>query len=190
MKKLCFSLLTVLMLAAYLPQTAAAEEERTSDTWLQAQLVTLYTVNRHLSVFDIDTTVKDGVAYLQGVVDSDVERSLAVEIARSVEGVKEVKNNLEVASKEKDKRLKGMETAANSFAQKVEDMTTTAAVKSNLLMNSSVNGMDIDVTTSQGTVTLSGSVASDEARSLVEKIADNTSGVEKVNNDLTLSKKS
>jgi osmotically-inducible protein OsmY len=179
---------SLLSISLFAPQVYAAED-RTSDTWLQAQLVTLYTVNRHLSVFDIDSNVSKGVVSLQGTVDSAVEKDLAEEIAKSIEGVKSVNNNLEVDSEAAAKRkAKRGDNKGLSFAQQFEDMTTTAAIKSKLLSNTNVHGMKVDVDTTAGAVILRGTVSTDEERSLVEKIADNTSGVKSVDNKITLDK--
>lgn len=48
------------------------------------------------SVQDIDVDVDDGVAKLKGTVDSAEKRNKAGEIARKVDGVKSVVNNIQV----------------------------------------------------------------------------------------------
>ena len=166
-----------------------AEDEQPSDTWLQAQLVTLFTVNRHLNVFEIDSEVKDGVVQLKGFVDSEIEKNLAEEIARSVEGIRSVENHLAL-DKAKAHASRGQDTDKLSFMQKVDDMTTTAIIKSKLIANSNIHGLIVDVVTKENIVTLTGSVPSDAERQLIEKIASNTDGVKSVTNKITLSSKS
>lgn len=153
-----------------------------SDTWLQSKLVTTYLLNRHLSVFDIDTEVKNQVVYLAGEVDSEVDKDLAGEVAKSIKGVNSVENNLTVA-KTKVARNKAAVTE-RSFGQQVSDMTTTASIKTKLLADQNVSGLSVNVDTLNDVVTLKGEVKSDAEKALVEQIAKNTDDVDSVNNQL------
>lgn len=165
--------------------TAETAEEHMSDTWLEAKLTTVYALNPHLSIFDIDVEVEDQVTYLSGVVKSSVEKDLATEIARSVTGVKEVKNSIEIV-----KQVEKKETMTGEFFRTVSDLTTTAAIKSNLLSNPEISGWDIGVKTESKVVTLDGIVPSTKHSALVEQIAKNTNGVDRVQNNLKISDKS
>lgn len=49
-----------------------------------------------LKVTDVSVTTEDGVVSLSGMVKSRAERNKATEVARKVEGVKRVKNELKV----------------------------------------------------------------------------------------------
>jgi osmotically-inducible protein OsmY len=51
-----------------------------------------------ISVLDVDVSVDNGVASLTGIVDTNEERMWAEEVASSVEGVVEVKNEIVVES--------------------------------------------------------------------------------------------
>ncbi|MCB0309612.1 MAG: BON domain-containing protein [Bdellovibrionales bacterium] len=161
----------------------AATNEEQSDTWLEAKLVTTITLNRNLSIFDIDTDVRNQVAYLSGVVATDVEKNLAEEVARSIDGIKDVNNKIAV-DKSKAPRQEDMANNERSFGQKIEDLTTTASIKSSFLTNSNVDGLDINVDTMNGKVTLKGTVASDQEKALAVQIAKNTDGVSSVNDEL------
>jgi len=157
----------------------ADKKDTTSDTWLQAKLVTSYTLNQHLNPLKIDVDVVNGVATLSGTVDSDIERDLAVEIARGIDGIKEVKDDLKIEPQESPEK-------ENDFARMVEDATTTAKVKYRLLLNRNMDSLDIDVDTRDSVVTLSGTVDSDTRRELAVKLAENTTGVKKVLDNLTV----
>jgi osmotically-inducible protein OsmY len=74
------------------------------------------------------------------------------------------------------------------FMQKVDDANVTAKVKSQLLWNSSTDGLDITVETRNGVVMLSGYVKSDAESQLAEQIARNTSDVRDVRNQLQVDK--
>lgn len=158
-----------------------------SDTWLQAKLVTIYTLNRNLSVFDIDTDVKDQVVALTGTVESDIQKDLAGEIAKSIEGVKGVENRLAVKldSQKQAARQKIGETE-KSLGETIDDLTTTASVKTALLTNANVDGLKIAVSTDRGTVMLKGEVSSDAEKELAEKLAGNVSGVRDVTNEIKI----
>lgn len=127
-----------------------------------------------LSAFSISTDVSDGVARLEGEVATGTERELAGELAKSVEGVKKVKNRIEV---------KGDDP---SFVERIRagasDAALTSRVKTRLLTSRNTSGLAIKVESEGDVVTLSGEVDSEAERDLAEMIAANTSGVANVHN--------
>ena len=179
-------------------QEGADREVR--DAWIQGKLEGVYLFNEHLSPFAIDTNVNNGIVQLTGTVGSEVDKELAGEIAKGIDGVREVDNQLAVeAGGEKDQErtvatrdrstdrngVRARETESeNKFVRWVGDATITAVVKSKLMTNESISGMNIDVDTLDSRVTLSGEVESDEARQLAEEIAENTEDVVEVENNL------
>jgi osmotically-inducible protein OsmY len=155
------------------------KDDMHSDLWLKAKIVTAFTLNQHLNPFTLDVEVNQGVAHLSGTVDSAVERDLAVEIAKGVDGIREVREEIRIEpGTMADKRQE------SEFFRKVEDATITARVKSRLLWNRNTNGLDIEVTTSKGVVTLGGQVTTDTQGDLAVELAKNTTGVELVKNRL------
>jgi osmotically-inducible protein OsmY len=163
---------------------AAQTDEQLTDLWVKAKLTTTYTLNRQLNPFDIKTDVNDGVATLSGTVESDVERDLAEELALSVEGIHDVKNELTVdsavAASQTGQTGQTADSAERSFSRRVEDANITARVKSQLLSNKNTGGLAIEVDTRNGKVTLSGTVDSDTEGELAGQIAQNTNGVSDV----------
>lgn len=151
-----------------------------NDAWLDGKVETAFALNQHLNPFRIDTKVENGTVYLEGNVASDIDRDLAGEIAKSVEGVKKVENGLQVVAMRETK----MERATTSLLQNVSDATTTAMVKTKLLANGNTKGLKINVDTEDRVVTLTGSVESDEIRDLAGKLAQNTESVKSVENRL------
>jgi osmotically-inducible protein OsmY len=75
--------------------------------------------------------------------------------------------------------------AARSTGDAVDDAAVTARVKSALLADAQVNGLQIDVDTSAGTVTLTGNVPSAAAKQRAEQLAQNIQGVRTVRNNLS-----
>lgn len=159
----------------------ASEDGRGSDVWSEAVITTTYTLNRHLNPFDIDVDVTDGIATLRGTVESDIERDLAEELALGVDGIGEVRNELEVNPKVE------VQADGNEFSNTVRDANITAKVKSQLLWNRNTHGLRIEVDTDGAIVTLSGAVESDAESQLAEQIARNTSDVGDVRNRLVVS---
>ncbi|MCK8601584.1 BON domain-containing protein [Desulfoferrobacter suflitae] len=168
---------------AHLPCAGVSLEEASkSDLWLEAQLVTTYALNDSLNPFKLDVKVKDGVAELSGVVDTPVERELAVEIARGVDGIREVRDNITVHLQPQQGSQASPQRS--SWYREIEDMTITAKVKTKLMWNRYTNGLNMDVSTNAGVVTLKGRVETRAVRDLAGQIAQNTEGVRRVDNQL------
>lgn len=155
------------------------------DAWLDGRLETALLFNEHLNSFDITTEVENGVVRLAGTVESEVERDLAGEIAKSIDGVTGVENELAVdATRAQEARESDASREARGFKQAVVDATLTARIKSKLIANGNVSGLSVDVDTSGGNVTLSGTVDSEEEKDLIGSIARNTGGAASVDNQL------
>jgi hyperosmotically inducible protein len=160
-------------------------EGATKDAWIDGQLEAVYALNRHLSAFAIDTDVDKGIVHLTGTVQADIDRDLAGELAKNIDGVVEVDNNLTIVA---DARATPKEGEDRSFSAWIDDATTTASVKSKLMGNPNTKGMQIDVDTRGDVVTLSGEVASGEEKSLAEELTRNTGDVKDVRNQLVVRK--
>lgn len=160
-------------------------EGAAKDAWIDGKLEAVYALNRHLSAFAIDTEVDQGVVRLTGRVPHDIDRDLAGELAKNIDGVVEVDNDLTVVT---DAGVAPKEGADRSFGAWIDDATTTASVKSRLLGNQNTAGMQIDVDTRGDVVTLSGEVASAEEKALAEELARSTGDVKDVRNQLVVRK--
>lgn len=158
------------------------------DAWLTGKIETVMTLNTRLNSFLIDTDVENGRVTLSGEVESEVDRNLAEELARGVEGVDQVENNIAVRTPEpaRDGRSVDADDELDSFSQWVSDRTTTAVVKSQLLANDRTGGLDINVDTERDIVTLTGTVGSEEEKRLAEQIAREARDVKEVRNQLQM----
>ena len=158
--------------------------EQSKEAWKQGKLESALMLNDHLSAFDIDTEVRANIATLNGQVKSDVTKELAEEIALGIDGIDSVENKLTVKSEQQ--QAKGNEpSAGQKFSTTINDATTTASVKMELVA-SEVKARDINVDTMNGIVTLKGNVQSEELSQLAEKIAKNTQGVKEVKNEIKI----
>lgn len=155
-----------------------------NDAYIKGRLVTAYALSEHLSPFDIDVSVQHSTVTLNGAVSDDVARDLAVEIAEGIDAVNEVASQLrldETLASDADM------SSSDSFAASFSDATISARVKTQLLWNNNVKGLDIDVDTDDRVVTLSGQVDSKSQSALAEEITRNTNGVASVVNELQTS---
>jgi hyperosmotically inducible periplasmic protein len=179
-------LLATMSLAAT-PIFAADSAQPAKDSFITGKLEATYLFNRHLSAFTIHPETTNGVVHLTGTVDSNIDRDLAGEIAKGVDGVTSVKNDLVVKAGSSQAGTKSS-NSGETFGQYVDDATTTAMVKLKLLADPNVKGLKIGVETSGDVVTLTGKVASSEQKQLAEKLTRNTSDVKKVRNELVIDK--
>uniref|UniRef100_A0A7V4JPN0 BON domain-containing protein n=1 Tax=Thermodesulfobacterium geofontis TaxID=1295609 RepID=A0A7V4JPN0_9BACT len=121
---------------------------------------------------DVDTV--NGVVTLTGAVESEEEIKRAVEIAKNVEGVKKVVNNLRI-----EKRGVG-----SYFS----DKEITAKIKLKLIEDPDLKALSIDVDTVNGVVTLTGAVTSEYQKKKAIEHARSVSGVIKVIDNLQIKK--
>jgi osmotically-inducible protein OsmY len=166
---------------------AAESGDVAKDAWIDGKLEAVYALNRYLSAFAIDTSVSQGVVHLTGKVHSDIDRDLASEIAKGIDGVVKVDNDLTIVPRPADTAA-AAQPSQRTFGMWIDDVTTTASVKSKLLGNPNTEGLKIDVDTRGDVVTLSGQVASAEEKSLAEQLARNTGDVKSVRNQLVVKK--
>jgi hyperosmotically inducible periplasmic protein len=70
--------------------------------------------------------------------------------------------------------------------QYADDSATTAKVKANIVKEQLLKGFEISVTTMQGVVQLSGTVATSAQKTQATQIASNTTGVTNVKNNIVV----
>lgn len=153
------------------------------DGWIESKLATAISLNKYLSPYDIYISVDNNTATLDGVVYSDVDKELAGNISLGVEGIDTVTNNLKVVQKP-TASPNNAAPKGRSFAQYVDDVTTTATIKTELLASKNIKGLAIDVDTFNNQVTLSGMVDTPAQKELAQAIAAKHDDVESVVNNL------
>jgi hypothetical protein len=75
---------------------------------------------------------------------------------------------------------------AAGCAKKADDATLATQIKSQMFSDPQLNGTSLEVTSKDGRVTLAGTVPNDAARYEAYKIANETAGVTKVNDQMTV----
>ncbi|HWK54202.1 MAG TPA: BON domain-containing protein [Hyphomicrobiales bacterium] len=149
------------------------------DAWIDGKLEAAYLFNTELNNFKIGTEVSAGHVTLDGYVPSEAHRQMAEQIASNLEGVTGVTNNLNVGEGDY-----GWDEKERSFRSSFFDVTTTARLKSTYALNDKLSAVDISVETTNGVVTLTGTVDTPEAKQLAEQIATDYDHVTSVNNQL------
>lgn len=157
-------------------QTQLQQARQEGSIW------TAFALNRHLSPFNISVQVEQGTATLKGKVENQVDKDLATQIAGDAQGINKVDNQLEI-----DPQVASEPGTKANMAQRFDDATLTATIKSKLLWNSVTEGLNIEVSANQGVVTLKGQAKDADAKQLAGSLASNTDGVTEVNNLISVS---
>jgi hyperosmotically inducible protein len=152
----------------------------------------------------IDVKTVNGVVELSGTANSRTQVSKAVSIARKVKGVKSVKNDVQVVSKQAaagsvqtapseasnmDKtkpQPKPTSTAKSGSGsnQPVEDTVITTKVKALMVKDKDVSASTVEVKTVNGVVHLTGTAKSGQEADKAVSIARGVTGVTSVKNDI------
>jgi hyperosmotically inducible protein len=152
-----------------------------TDSGVTVKVKSKLAADSSVSANEIDVTTEDKVVTLSGTVDSEAERERAVELARETKGVIDVRNQLLVRNAD---GTGDAPSADRTLGQVIDDAGITAAVKTKLLDDPAVAGLEIDVDTREGVVYLTGTVRSDAEKDRAIDIARATEHVRDVQADL------
>lgn len=165
------SLLSIALIALVgCASSMVPKNTRQTDSGVTSMVEASLEANDMVKAGEVEVQTREGIVYLNGVVDTADARREAGRVAWHVEGVRGVENDLTVG-----------ERTVGSW---IDDVVISSKVKSQLISNSEIRAADIDVSSSQGVVTLIGRVSSKEIKIDAERIARATRGVKNVNNEL------
>jgi len=173
---------------------AACTEKRVDDAMLTARIKTLMTADGRISPTRVNVDTLNGDVSLKGVVPTQEEKDAAEEVARKVEGVKNVSNQIVVNAAAagtgvpSGKEMKEQaEKAASDLGQEVKKEAGKAVLLGEIKARLTAAGYsDISAEVDQGVVTLKGESPTDKDRIAVEAITEKIDGVVKVNNQVTV----
>ena len=154
-----------------------AEKEPVTDSWVTAKTKIALFADARVKGRQINVETKNGVVMLRGKVDSDEAKTAAEETAKSIDGVKSVKNELQVVAPAKRKVVEE------------KDDAITDRVKREIAKDSRLSKSSIDVKTNAGVVSLTGEVPDITSSAKASWTAWKVVGVKSVKNDLTLKDK-
>ena len=163
-----------------------------------------------VKAYQIDVDTANGVVTLNGTVETAAAKEQAVMLARQTDGVREVVDQITVspeaaatagretgreireqtgeaadATKDAAREARDRAAGAADAAQNaLADATITSGVKGKFLADTAVSGLKIDVDTSGGVVTLTGTVSTRAEADRAVALARETNGVTRVVDNL------
>ena len=143
------------------------------DSILSTKIKTKMIGDEFVKARNIDVDVLNGVVYLIGVVESSSQKRMAAGIARGVEGVRHVENQL----------LVGKTTIGKGF----EDTMLTSKIRAKLLQDPDIRSTNIDVDTNNNVITLTGIVKTDKERNRVLYVVQEVADKRQIVNNLSVS---
>jgi osmotically-inducible protein OsmY len=125
---------------------------------------------------------------LNGEVETAAQRREAVMLARDINGVNDVVDNLRIvpATRDDDPDVDVDVDEPNPEDSALRDAWLTTKIQSQYFVDPDVSSLAIDVTTENRIVTLTGEVDSQSEKMLAETIARETEGVLRVVNQLAV----
>ena len=148
-----------------------------SDSWVTSKAkIALFSDDR-VKGRQVHVETKDGVVYLRGKVDSSEAKSAATDVAKGIDGVKNVKNELQVVA------------PSTRAAVEADDKQIYKNVEQRFKQDPQLKSAKI-AKVDAGVVILTGEVKSIDTSARASEIARSVPGVRYVKNDLTFARSS
>ncbi|HSF14499.1 MAG TPA: BON domain-containing protein [Vicinamibacteria bacterium] len=166
--------------SGHLPLVERAIEDATVMGSVKAAIA----LHQDLSRRELHVSADEGTVRLSGRVRSLEEKEAASELAGHVAGVAKVENELTVDPAERSEPS-GREE--KSLGKRLDDFALLAKIRAALHLDRELRKLDLDVSVSAGTVSLSGSVPSEELRQRILVRVESVEGVRNVDDRLEIS---
>ena len=141
-----------------------------SDSWITSKTKIALFADDRVKGREVSVETVHGDVFLRGKVDSEEAKAAAMDVAKGIEGVKNVKNDLQVVAPSARK------------AVTADDKAITKAVESRFSKDAQLK--KIDVRTDAGVVVLSGEVPNISVSAKASEMAHRVDGVKSVKNEL------
>ena len=155
----------------------ADEKTPINDSWLTSKAKIALFADARVKGSEINVETTQGMMMIRGKVDSDAAKQAAEDITKKLDGVKSVKNELQVVA------------PAKREATDDKDEAITTRVNEQISKDASLKKAGIHAQTNAGVVSLSGEVQDFMTSAQASWIAWQVSGVKSVKNDLTVKEK-
>ena len=155
----------------------ADEKTPINDSWLTSKTKIALFADARVKGSEINVETTQGAVMIRGKVDTEAAKQAAEGIAKGIDGVKSVKNELQVVAPSKREAIDD------------KDEAITTRVKEQISKNSSLMKAGIHTQTNAGVVSLSGEVQDFMTSAQASWIAWQVPGVKSVKNDLTVKEK-
>jgi len=143
-----------------------------SDSWITSKTKIALFADERVKGTQVSVDTQKGVVHLRGKVDSEEAKTAAADVAKNIEGVQSVKNDLQVVSPTARK-----EVNAN-------DKDIDKAVEARMKRDTQFK--KVDARADSGVVTLTGEVPTITASAKASEQARAVPGVKSVKNELTV----
>ena len=154
------------------------EKTPINDTWMTAKTKIALFADARVKGSEINVETSQGSVIIRGKVDSDEAKQAAEGIAKGIDGVKTVKNELQVVAPAKREAIDD------------KDASITTRVNAQIEKDSNLKDAGIHAQTNAGVVSLSGEVSSLMTSAQASWTAWQVPGVKWVKNGLTVKEKS
>ncbi len=165
---LCGALLAI----AGCSSTMVSENTQDMDSAISSKIDESLEASTTVKARQVNIQTHEAVVYLTGIVDSEDARREAGRIAWRTAGVNGVVNDLTVGER--------------TVGDWVDDTLISSRLKAKLITDTDVRASDVDVSSSQGVVTLIGRVRTNAMKQDAERIARAINGVTDVHNELVV----
>ena len=155
------------------PTTVGTEID---DSVVTARVKSALLRDPDVKAFDFKIETRKGEVQLSGFVSNQTQVDHAVEVARAVQGVKNVDNKVSV------------KVEPVTIGNTVDDTIVTTKAKAALVADASVKSLDIAVVTRKGEVQLSGFVDNQGQIDRAIEVVRGIAGVRSVNNEMAIKK--
>jgi osmotically-inducible protein OsmY len=197
------------VLAAAILTVACAQ----TDAGITTNVKTKLAADDTVKAYQVDVDTRNGVVTLSGAVQTAAAKEQAIMIARGTDGVRDVVDQIRVdeaaatagvdvdvdddlerragragdeIQEESREAADRIGDAADRTGAVITDAAITSAVKAKFLADTTVQGLQIDVDTNAGMVTLNGNVSSRAEADRATMLARNTDGVKGVQSNLKI----
>ncbi|HLF85384.1 MAG TPA: BON domain-containing protein [Blastocatellia bacterium] len=157
----------------------SSESVHVEDLEIRVAILEALAHSRELGGKNIEVKVESRSVTLSGSVETPTQRSGAEQIARAVDGVAGVTNNLAVTNPQA-----ASEPPAATVTPADSNRDLAKRVEFELYRTNAFNTLTMQVRAEDGAVTLAGTVRSRAELLLAERVAQGVAGVKKVTNEL------
>ncbi len=164
----------------YLPHTGAVRwGDKIDDASIAAAIRAKLRWNKDVHAVNINVVSKMGRVTLSGQAQNEAVKDLAARLALNTRGVVSVKNTVQVSSTPLTTEEQALMDDKDE-THNISDGWITAKVKSSFMYSTNISSSDINVSTNDGVVTLTGKVDNGTERALAIETAQNIRGVKSV----------
>lgn len=145
-----------------------------SDAWITSAIKMRLMANGDTPALDINVDTQNGAVTLFGIVPSQVSKAAAEAEAKKVDGVRTVRNDLQVVAESAQEKVE------------VKDEELTVKVNDAIDKRDALEKADIDVEVKNGVVRLTGTVPNQTLRLVAATTARSIKGVRSVHDELKI----